>query len=43
MKANFAKKYEIDEDPTNKENNTGDPFYDNIGKFCNKDSQNQIH
>lgn len=41
MKANFNKKYEHHEDHYDKENlfnpSTGDYFYDNIGKFCNKD------
>ena len=40
MKANFTKKLEIDEDETHQQDKTGDQFYDYIGKFCNKDSQN---
>ena len=46
MKANFNKKQsELNEMEKNNPNlnKTGDNFYDYIGKFCNIDSQKQIH
>ena len=40
MKANFNKKYDIEDQEKNNPHTdeTGDFFYDYIGKFCNNDS-----
>lgn len=45
MKANFNKKYDIEDQEKNNPHTdeTGDFFYDYIGKFCNNDSSSQFH
>jgi len=40
MKANFNKKYEIEDHDKPNNDKSGDYFKDNIGKFCNSDSPN---
>ena len=45
MKPNFNKKYTIEDKMRHNPHRdlTGDYFYDNIGRFCNKDAINMLH